>query len=75
MEFDCIWLRREFALHADRVTRGRLRVNIGEEQLAFHEWVGRAITQWALVEMALADIVRACIDESNSAAIAFDVTP
>jgi hypothetical protein len=38
-------------------------MNSNEEQLAFFEQVGRAVTQWATVEQALLDIVSACFDD------------
>jgi hypothetical protein len=48
-------------------------MNVNEEQLAFYEWVGRAITQWAAIEIALEDVVSACFGDSEnvSTAVAF----
>lgn len=45
-------------------------MNVREEQLAFYQWVGRAITQWAAVEIALADVVRSCFCDADASASA-----
>jgi hypothetical protein len=48
-------------------------MDVNEEQLAFYEWVGRAITGWAHVEIGLAQVLIACFEgvDAQAAAIAF----
>lgn len=40
-------------------------MNINEEQVAFYHEIGRAVTEWAHVEISLCFVFRACFDEKQ----------
>src|SRR5262249_42368038 len=63
----CLVFSSQFSL-AHRYYRWMMNVN--EEQLAFFEQVGRAITDWAHVEIALGDVVSACFGDAEREAAA-----